>query len=405
MPDAVVVSAVRTPIADAYKGALANVSIHDLAKTAVAEALKRSGVPPEDVDDLVLGEVLHGGGDVARYVAVDLGLPPDTPGLAVNRQCATGMSALDVAAAEIMAGMNRVAIAGGAASMTQAPATYLKAPTPYGHMTQWLSPSHPDDPEAPNMNMLITVGENTADQCGVTREDMDEWSYHSHMKAVAAIDEGRFADEVVPVQVPAGRGPGPSGPARSAESGDGAELFTTDEHPRRDTTVERLASLRGLTPQGRVTAGNSSPVNDGSAALVLCDAGYAEANGLTPLARVKSWAAAGVPPKETGIAPTVAIPRALERAGMTVSDVDMVEINEAFASMAVACTRVLGFDEGIVNVNGGAVALGHPVACSGARILVTMIHELRRRGGGVGVASLCAGGGMGAATVVEVLPA
>lgn len=391
MPDAVIVSAVRTPIADAYKGALAHVSVHDLGKTVVSEALKRSGVPAEDVDDLVLGEVLHGGGDVARYVAVDLGLPADIPGLAVNRQCATGMSALDVAAAEIMAGMNRVAIAGGAASMTQAPATYLKAPTPYGHMTQWLSPSHPDEAEAPNMNMLVTVGENTADQCGVTREDMDGWSYHSHMKATAAIDAGRFDDEIVPVTVPAGKGE--------------TALFSTDEHPRRDTTMERLASLPGLTAQGRVTAGNSSPINDGAAALVLCDAEYAAGHGLTVLARVKAWAAAGVPPKETGIAPTIAIPRALERAGMTTSDVDMVEINEAFASMAVACTRVLGFDEGVVNVNGGAVALGHPVACSGARILVTMIHELRRRGGGVGVGSLCAGGGMGAATVLEVLPA
>lgn len=391
-PEAVIVSAVRTPIADAYKGALADVSVHDLGKAVVAEALKRSGVASEAVDDLVLGEVLQGGGDIARYVAVDLGLPPDTPGLAVNRQCATGMSAVNAAAAEIMAGMNTVAIAGGVASMTQSPAVYLKPGNPYGHMQQWISPSHPDDPDAPNMNMLITVGENTADQCGVTREAMDEWSYHSHQKAVAAIDEGRFADEIVPVQTPAPRGGEPG-------------VFTTDEHPRRDTTLERLASLPALTQQGRITAGNSSPINDGAAALVLCDAGYAEAEGLTPLARVRSWAAAGVPPKETGLGPAVAIPRALERAGMTTGDVDLVEVNEAFASMAVACTRVLGFDEGIVNVNGGAVALGHPVACSGARILVTMIHELRRRGGGVGVGSLCAGGGMGAATVLEVLPA
>jgi len=162
--------------------------------------------------------------------------------------------------------------------------------------------------------------------------------------------------------------------------------------------------LRGLTAQGRVTAGNSSPINDGSAALVLCSDDYAAAHGLDVLAVVKSWANVGVPPHETGMGPTVAIPRALERAGMTVGDLDMVEINEAFASMAVACTRVLGLDPAIVNVNGGAVALGHPVACSGARILVTMIHELRRRGGGVGVGSLCAGGGMGAATVLEVLP-
>jgi len=282
MTDAVIVSAVRTPIADAYKGSLAHVSIHDLAKVAVSAALQRSGVAAQDVDDLVLGEVLHGGGDVARYIAVDLGLPPDIPGLAVNRQCATGMSAIDVAAAEIMAGMNRVAIAGGAASMTQAPATYLKAATAYGHMQQWLSPSHPDTPDAPNMNMMITVGENTAELCDVTRQDMDEWSYHSHRKAVAAIDAGRFDDEIVPVDVPAGRGETAS--------------FATDEHPRRDTTPETLAGLRALTAQGNITAGNSSPLNDGAAAVTLCAADYAQAHGLPVLATIKSWAAAGVPP-------------------------------------------------------------------------------------------------------------
>jgi acetyl-CoA C-acetyltransferase len=392
MGDAVVLSAVRTAIADAYKGSLTNVSIHDLAKPVVVEALKRSGASAEDVDDMVLGEVLHGGGCVARYVAVDLGLPDDLPGLAVNRQCATGMSAVDIAAAEIMAGMNRLAIAGGVASMTQAPATYLKSPAPYGHMTQWLSPSHPDTVEAPNMNMMITVGENSARAVGITREDQDEWSYGSHMKAVAAIDDGRFADEIVPVQVPR--------PKQDPFT------FDVDEHPRRDTSIEKLAALRSLTgPDGTVTAGNSSPINDGAAALVIADAGYASEHGLEPLAVIRSWANVGVPPKDTGLAPTLAIPKALARAGITLDDVKLVEVNEAFASMTVATHRVLGIDPEIVNVNGGAVGLGHPVACSGARLLVTMIHELRRRGGGYGVASLCAGGGMGAATVVEVLPA
>lgn len=389
MGEAVVVSAVRTPITDAYRGSLAPVSVHDLGKTVVAEALKRSGVPADDVDDLVMGEVLQGGGCIARYLAVDLGLPPDLPGLAVNRQCATGMSAVDVAAAEIMAGMNRVAVAGGAISMTQSPAVYLKPSTPYGHLTQWISPSHPDTPEAPNLNMMITVGENTARQCGISREEQDEWALGSHRKAVDAIDAGRFADEVVPVQV---------APPRQ-------EPFTvdTDEHPRRDTSLERLAALPSLTGEdGTVTAGNSSPINDGAAALMVADRGYAEANGLEVLARIRSWAAAGVPPRETGIAPTVAVPKALDRAGLSTGDVSLVEINEAFASMTVASARILGFDPEIVNVNGGAVGLGHPVACSGARILVTLIHELRRRGGGIGVAALCAGGGMGAATVVEV---
>lgn len=390
MGDAVILSAVRTPIADAYRGALANTSIYDIAKTSVLEALKRSGVPAGDVDDLILGEVLQGGGCIARYLANDLGLPPDTPGLAVNRQCATGLTAVATAAANIRAGMDRVVVAGGAESMTQAPVTYRKSPVPWGVMEQWLSPSHPDAPDAPNMNMMITVGENTARSVGVTREEMDEWALGSHRKAVAAIDEGRFAAEVVPMEV---RGWG--GETRA---------FDTDEHPRRTTSLEKLAALPVISglADGTITAGNSSSLNDGSAALVVADGDWANANGLEVLGVIRSWCAVGVPPAETGIAPTLAIPRALQRAGITLDDVRLVEINEAFASMAVACTRLLELDPEQVNVNGGAVGLGHPVACSGARIVVTLLHELRRRGGGYGVASLCAGGGMGAAMVVEV---
>ncbi|WP_208028990.1 thiolase family protein [Rhabdothermincola sediminis] len=390
MGEAVIVSAARTPIADAYEGALANTSIYDIGKASVSEALARSGVPAEEVDDLILGEVLQGGGCIARYLANDLGLPPDTPGLAVNRQCATGMSAVTTAAASIRAGMDRVVIAGGVESMTQAPVTYRKSPVPYGVPEQWLSPSHPDRPEAPNMNMMITVGENTARKVGVSREEQDEWSYGSHRKAIAAIDGGRFAEEIVPMEV---RGWG--GETR---------IFDTDEHPRRDTTLEKLASLRVLSgvPDGTITAGNSSSLNDGSAALVLADGDYARANGLEVLGVVRAWCAVGVPPEDTGLAPTIAIPRAVARAGLSMDDLALVEINEAFASMTVGTIKVLDLDPSIVNVNGGAVGLGHPVACSGARILVTLLHELRRRGGGYGVASLCAGGGMGAAAVIEV---
>jgi acetyl-CoA C-acetyltransferase len=390
MPDAVIVAAARTAIADAYKGSLANTSIYDVGKASIVEALKRSGVPAEDVDDLVLGEVLQGGGCIARYLANEIGLPPDTPGLAVNRQCATGMSAVTAGAASIMAGMDRVVLAGGVESMTQSPFTFKKAAVPYGVPQQWLSPSHPDSVAAPNMNMMITVGENTARQAGVTREEMDQWSFDSHRKAVEAIDEGRFADEIVPIEV----------------QGWGGETttFDTDEHPRRNTSLEKLASLRVLSgvPDGTITAGNSSPLNDGSAALLLAGSDYATANGLARLGTIRGWCAVGVPPEETGLAPTLAIPRALERAGLTLDDVDLVEINEAFSSMTVGTIKVLDLDPGIVNVNGGAVALGHPVGCSGARLLVTLVHELRRRGGGIGVASLCAGGGMGAATVVDV---
>lgn len=385
----VIVSACRTPVTDAYRGSLAAVDVRDLAARVVVEAIERSGLPAERVDDLVLGEVLQGGGCIARYTAVAAGLPPDTPGLALNRQCATGLTAVATAAANIAAGMDRVVVAGGAESMTQAPITYRKSPMAYGAPEQFLSPSHPDRPDAPNMNMMITVGENTAREVGVTREASDEWSLGSHRKAVAAIDEGRFSEEIVAVEVP-GRG--------------GPTVVEVDEHPRRDTTLEKLASLRVISgvADGTVTAGNSSPLNDGAAALVVVAEEVADEAGLEPLAYVRSWAAAGVDPARTGLAPTVSIPRALDRAGLGLGDVDLHEINEAFAAMTVGCIDVLGLDPETVNVNGGAVALGHPVGASGARLVVTLLHELRRRGGGIGCASLCAGGGMGASLVIEV---
>lgn len=393
MGEAVIVSYARTPVTDAYRGSLANTSIVELGKVAVAEALKRSGVPADDVDDVIMGEVLQGGGDLARYVALDLGLPPDTPGLAVHRQCGSGLAAINTAAGSIRAGMDKVIIAGGLESMTQSPVTFFKNPAPWGGMVQGLSDSHPETPDAPARNMMITVGENSADSCNVTREQMDEWSYHSHARAVAAIDKGLLAEEIVAVEI-------------KGRKGEVVKVADTDEHPRRDTTLEKLASLPAL-PQGkgRITAGNSSSLNDGAAALVVVDGDYASAHGLKPLAIVRSWAAAGVPPRDTGLAPTVAIPRAVQRAGLQLDDMKLVEINEAFASMAVACSRELGFPHEIVNVNGGAVGIGHPVAASGARILGHLVLELRRRGGGYGVASLCAGGGMGIATVVEALPA
>ncbi|MHB8669027.1 MAG: thiolase family protein [Acidimicrobiales bacterium] len=392
MGDAVIVSFARTPVGDAYKGSLADTPIVELGKLVVAEALKRSGAPAEDIDDVMLGEVLQGGGCLARYVALDLGLPPDTPGLALHRQCGSGLQAVNTAAASIRAGMDRVVIAGGLESMTQAPLTFFKSGAPWGGVTAGLSDSHPETPDAPARVMGITVGENTADAAGVTREEMDEWSYHSHRRAISAIDEGRFADEVVPVEI-------------RDRSGAVVRVFDTDEHPRRDTSLEKLAALRPLFRQdGRVTAGNSSSLNDGAAAMVVVDSDYAQEHGIQPLAVVRSWAAAGVAPRDTGLAPTVAIPRAVRRAGLNLSDMELVEINEAFASMAVACSRQLGFDHEMVNVDGGAVGIGHPVAASGARILGHLALELRRRQKRYGVAALCAGGGMGVATVIEALP-
>jgi acetyl-CoA acetyltransferase family protein len=391
MGDAVIVSAVRTAVGEGKKGVLGVLPIAEIGKAPVLEALKRSGIDAGDVDDLVLGEVMHGGGCVARYIAAEAGLT-QIPGLAVQRHCATGLQAVNSVAADIRAGMTRVAIAGGAENMTQTPSLSMPSPMPWGGVQPWISLTHPDSEEAPAMVMGITVGENTAVECGITREEQDNWAYHSHRRAVAAIDAGRFTDEIVPVEVPVGR---------RGET----VVFDTDERPRRDTSPERLAALRPVfKPDGTVTAGNSSGLNDGAAALVVTDDGYASEHGLEPLAVIRSWAAVGVEPRRTGLAPTVAIPRAVERAGLRLDDIALFEINEAFASMAVACTRELGLDHEQVNVNGGAVALGHPVAATGAKLLVTLVHELRRRGGGYGVVSLCAGGGMGAATVVEVLP-
>jgi acetyl-CoA C-acetyltransferase len=388
MGDAVIVTAVRTPIGRSGKG-LAGLTLQDIGAQTVAAAIATAGLDVNDIDDLILGEVLQGGGCTARYVANVLGLPPDTPGGTVQRQCATGMMAVQEAAANIRSGMARVVIAGGVESMTRSPAIFAKSPVAFGHMQQFIPPSHPDTAEAPNMNMLITVGENTANECGITREESDHWSYHSNIRAAAAADDGRFASEVVPLTVPAGRGQ--------------TATFTTDEHPRRDTTLEKLAALPSLTgPNGTITAGNSSGIADGGAALVVVEREYAEAQGMEILATVRSWNSCGIEPARTGLAPTICVPRALSLAGLDVADVDLVEINEAFASMAVACARKLGFSHDIVNVNGGAVGIGHPVAASGARILVTLIHELRRRGGGIGVGTLCAGGGMGSATVLEV---
>ena len=395
MGDAVIVSAARTAIGTARKGSLVDVDVFELAKASIGEALKRSGIPTEDVDDIILGESLQGGGCVARYAAVDLGLT-EVPGLAHNRHCASGMAPVHTAAGSIRAGMDTVVIAGGAESITQSPLVMKKLPGSYSGAQQWLSPSHPATPDAPTMDMSITVAWNTAQKANVTREDQDHWAYHSHQRAVKAIDEGRLKDEIFAMQV---KVPGKRGETRT---------FDTDEHPRRDTTMEKLGSLPVLHPEipgFSVTAGNSSGLNDAGCALVVADSDYAQDHGLEPMAIVRSWASVGVPPADTGLAPTLAIPKALKRAGIGIDDLKLVEINEAFAAMAVACTRILGLDHEIVNVNGSGCSLGHPVAATGARMIATTIYELRRRGGGYACVSMCAGGGMGSATVLEVLPA
>lgn len=373
MPEAVIVAALRTPIGTAFKGSLRATSAYDLADrvvTAIAE-----GLDPDLVDDLILAESHYGGGVVARHAAVTAGLS-QVPGLALNRHCAAGLAAVSTAAASVRAGMDRLVLAGGVNSASTAPKlSFLGG-------ERWVPPSHPDRPDAPNLDMSITVGWNTAVREGLTREEMDAWALRSHRNAVRALDEGRFKDETVPVDTP--HGP-----------------FEADEHPRRDTSAEKLAALKPLHPEIEgfsITAGNACGANDAAAAVAVAD----ERLGLPALARVLSWASVALDPAETGLTPVQAIPKALGRAGMAVSDVDLFEINEAFASVPLAAVRRLGLDPDTVNVSGSGCSLGHPVAATGARMIVTLVHDLRRRGGGVGVASMCAGGGMGSALVLEV---
>ena len=389
MGDAVIVSTARTAIGTARKGTLLDVTAFDLAKYVVAEALKRSGIPGDDVDDLQVGESLQGGGDIARYAAVDLGLT-NVPGVALNRHCASGMASVQGAAASIKAGMDKVVIAGGTESVSTSPSSFRRVPGT-DDAEPWMSPSHPDTPDAPAFDMSITVGWNAAQKANVTREEMDFWACESHRRAVEAIDAGKFEEEIVPIEVT----------TRDGET----KVFSVDEHPRRTTSMEKLAALSPLHPEIEgfsITAGNSSGLNDGAAAMVLVDSEYAAAHGLKPMGIIRSWASSGVPPADTGLGPTLAIPKALERAGLSIGDIDVFEINEAFASMCVATTRTLGIPHEITNVNGSGCSLGHPIACTGSRMIVTLVSELRRRGGGLGVASMCAGGGMGSATVVEV---
>jgi acetyl-CoA acyltransferase len=391
MPDAVIVAAARTAIGTARKGTLLDVSAFDLAKYAVGETLKRSGIPGPEVDDLALGESLQGGGDIARYAAIELGLV-EIPGVALNRHCASGMASVQGAAASIMAGMDKVVIAGGSESISTSPQTMKRTPGT-DDWVQWMSPSHPATPDAPAFDMSITVGYNTAQSAGITREDCDAWAFRSHERAVAAIDEGRLQEEIVAIEVTMRDGT--------------TKIFDTDEHPRRGSTMDKMRSLKPLHPEiddFPITAGNSSGLNDAAAAMMIVSSDYAKANGLTPLGKIVSWASAGVQPRDTGLGPISAIPKALERAGLSIADVDLAEINEAFASVPVAACRVLGLSEDITNPNGSGCSLGHPVAATGARMIITTMYELRRRGGGIGLASMCAGGGMGSATVFEVYP-
>jgi acetyl-CoA acetyltransferase family protein len=388
---AAIAATARTAIGTARKGTLANMPPIELAKPVVAAAIERSGLAPTDFDDLVLAESLQGGGDSARYIAVDLGLT-EIPGMAVNRQCASSLSAIAVGAGQIASGMSNAILAGGMESLSLGPRFTRRKLFTSGHeqgdMQQWFPLANPPSDEAPPLDMSITVAHNCAVEYGLSREDQDAWAVRSHHRAIKAIDAGSFIDEIVPIAVP---------------QADGSTVtFLEDEHPRRNTSIQTLAGLKVLHPEIEgfsVTAGNSSGTNDAAAVVALTRPDTSR----DVLASILSWSQVGVPPKRTGSGPIYAIPKALELAGLKISDVALFEINEAFAAQAVACTRQLDLDEEVVNVYGSGISLGHPIAATGARMVTSAVHELRRRGGGIGVLSMCAGGGMGAAMVIEVV--
>lgn len=383
MTDAVIVSAVRTPIGTAFKGSLRDVSGQQLAATVLRAAIDRSGLTDSDLDDVIFAESAYGGGDLARHAAVELGLT-SVPGQAVNRHCAGSLTAIGNAAAAVMSGMTSAVVAGGVQSFSTAPAmTWRRAD---GSEWQGMAPTFPYRPDADD-DVTLSTGFNIAQRFDLSREQMDAWALRSHERAVKAIDAGAFVDEIVDVELADGT------------------TFTTDEHPRRTTTAEKLAALQPLHPEidgFSVTAGNASGVNDAASALMVTTAELAASRDLMPLAHVRAWSAVGVDPKFTGIGSIEAIEAVLMRAGLRTTDIALWEINEAFASVPLATCQALDLDDEIVNVLGSGCSLGHPVAASGGRMVVSLIHELRRRGGGFGVAAMCAGGGQGGAVLIEV---
>jgi len=403
MPEAVIVSAVRTPIG-AHGGALAAVRPDDLAALVIAEAVRRAGVDPSEVEEIYLGCANQAGEDnrnVARMAVLLAGFPVHVAGVTFNRLCASGLQAVNAAARAIKAGEGEVYVAGGVESMSRAPYSVPKADKafPWGNLTAWdttLGWRYPN-PRIEQQYGIDSMGETAeniyAQRPTITRQDQDAFAAESHRRAVAAIDSGRFADEIIPVPIPRRKGD--------------PVLVTTDERPRRDTTLESLARLKpAFRDGGSVTAGNSSGLNDGAAALVVMSNHKAAALGLRPWARIVASAAAGVEPRVMGLGPVPATRKALQRAGLEPQAIRLVELNEAFAVQSLAVMQDLGFSPEITNVNGGAIALGHPLGCSGARILTTLLHEMRRRAASeprpyYGLATLCVGVGQGEATIVE----
>jgi acetyl-CoA acyltransferase len=399
MREAVIVSAVRTAVGKASKGALRTTRPDDLGAVVIKEAIARAGgLDPKEVEDVVLGCAMpeaEQGMNVARISSLRAGLPVESSAMTINRFCSSGLQSIAIAAQRIMAGQGEAAVAGGTESMTMVPMGGNKvSPNP------WLMDNYPDA----YLGMGLTA-ENLAKKYSITREQADTFSYESHQKALAAIAAGKFKDEIVPVDVSysvleAGANGSPNGSRPKTVKA----KFDVDEGPRADTSVEVLGKLKPVFhARGVVTAGNSSQMSDGAAAAVVMSAEKARALGLKPLARFLAFATAGCPPEEMGIGPVFAIPKALKIAGLTLDQIDVIELNEAFATQALSVIKLAGIDPAKVNPNGGAIALGHPLGCTGAKLTASILRELERRNARYGMVTMCVGGGMGAAGIFERL--
>jgi acetyl-CoA acyltransferase len=392
MREAVIVAMARTAVGRAKKGATRTLRPETMVTAVLKDLLDQAGgkLDPAQLDDFVLGCAMPEGPqglNLARAVGLQAGLPENVPAQTVNRFCSSGLQTIATAAERIIANGADIIIAGGVESMSLVPMTGFK-----------FSPNLAASFEQPEIYMSMGLtAEHVAGQYGVAREDQDVFAYHSHMKAAAATDAGKFAEEIVPVTFEAAR-------LVDGQRQVDTITFQDDEHLRRETTIEALNRLRPVfKPDGTVTAGNSSPLSDGAAAVIVMEAGTAARLGLDPIARFVSFNVAGVPPQIMGIGPLAAVPRVLARTGLSLDDMDLIELNEAFAAQSLAVIRELDLNTEIVNVNGGAIALGHPLGCTGAKLTVQLLHELRRRGGKYGMVTMCIGGGQGAAGIFERL--
>ena len=388
--EAVIVAAKRTAVGKSKKGTTRNWRSDDMAASVIKALLAEVGdkLDPQEIDDVIIGCAMPEGSqglNFARSISILAGLPVDVPGMTVNRFCSSGLQTIAMAAERIIADGADVIIAGGAETMSLVPMTGFRiSPNP------WLAENAPEV----YMGMGLTA-EQVATEYNVSRAEQDEFAYKSHMKAMAAMENGRFQNEIVPLEIEEVSA-GPDGPVRQTVT------FDTDEHIRAETTVEGLGKLRPVFKMGgSVTAGNSSPLSDGAAAVIVMERKKAEALGLTPLVKFVGFNVGGVRPEIMGMGPIAAVPRLLKRTGVALDDIDLIELNEAFAAQSVAVMRELGFDETKTNVNGGAIALGHPLGCTGAKLTVQIINEMQRRDAKYGLVTMCIGGGMGAAGLFE----